>query len=79
MGSLRGVVGPVLAAAMAVLVGHCNEGCKPPEVPPELVYAGKIADCVNKSRTREESRQCRAKVNWEYGVCPSEDPQIPCL
>lgn len=73
------VLKPLGVVALALVLAHCHLGCyKPGTIPPELVYSGKIATCVNDAKTLEESHACRSKVNWAYGVCPSTDPTIPC-
>lgn len=70
---------PLLLVAVAALMAHCNVGCQQVAKvagDPNAEYALETARCVNNAQTLQESRECRAKVNWKWELCPAED--IPC-
>ena len=70
---------PLLVVAAAALMAHCHAGCKDVSSPdPNLAYTLEIAKCVNEAKTLEESHQCRAKVNWMYGLCPDPTGELLC-
>lgn len=72
--SLRAVV----AAALAVAVGHMNDGCQP-YPSREQQYVLDIHACSATAKTQREAKLCRANVNWRYGLCDEPWPAVtPC-
>lgn len=76
---MKGIVGPILASLMAIVVANCNESCKPvtSAIDDNHEYVEQTMACVAKAETRQESQECRAKVNWKFGLCP-ERKDVPC-
>lgn len=64
--------------------GHCNQGCAvfgkdadPPSVN-EVYYGTELSECVEKAKTRKESRDCRREVNRRWGLCTTVDGVEKC-
>ncbi len=76
---VNNVLKPLFVLAAAAILST-QDGCKSPldAAPPEVIYAGRIAECVNNAKTLAESHMCRGRVNWNYGLCPSDDPDLFC-
>jgi hypothetical protein len=73
---IEGFLKPLLVAAMAIIVSHCNDGCYPPGgAELEKQYQGELLQCVEKAHTKSESCWCRKAVDEKYGLC--DHPEWP--
>ncbi len=74
---IENVFKPILVAGMAIVLGHCNEGCwKPPgSADLEKQYNDQLTACVESSRTERESCLCRKAVDESWGLC--DHPEWP--
>lgn len=67
-----------IGAAAAVVAAHCSSGCMPARSA-DVEYRDALIACVDNSKSAEESRECRRKVNEKYDVCTGVWPQYqPC-
>ncbi len=66
----EGILRPLGAAILAVIVANCNTGCTDAKSPGlQDAYKLEIAACVAKAPTVEASGLCRAAVDRKWGVC----------
>jgi hypothetical protein len=80
---LSDVIRPAVVAAMAIMAAHCNAGCAPIPLEArsatERAYVAELMGCVERAKTKEESKTCRRNVNIRYGVCDRPWPEMtPC-
>ncbi len=79
---LNNILRPLITAGLAIVLGNnSTSGCMPiaePTSPLDGLYIQETRKCVEVSKTLEESRQCRANVNYRFGLCPSSDMTILC-
>lgn len=77
------VLQPILAAGLAIIIAHCNHGCKdgvplpPGGVELNAEYNAALSACVAKSKTPQESCECRKAVDHDpkFRVC--DHPEWP--
>lgn len=71
---INDVLRPIMVACLAVLVAHCNDGCKAVESPEaaEIKYTQELVDCALLKDTLKEVCECRKEVDQHWGVC--DDP-----
>lgn len=76
---VNNVLKPILLVLAAALLSVMHQGCEPAAKSPEAEYVKETSQCVAAAKTLDESRQCRSKVNWKYGLCPDTDHVgLPC-
>ena len=68
---LKHVLEAILAAVIAIAVGHLSIGCKPTVSPEETLaqYTAELELCVTNAHSKAEADECRKQVNIKYGVC----------
>jgi hypothetical protein len=63
----------VFVTALAVILGHCNQGClQHTEADAQTVqdaYKAEMTSCVAISPTPKEACECRKAVDTKWGVC----------
>lgn len=74
---MRDLVRPVFfLLGVACLVLRVLVSCKSPEqfgaTAAESAYTGALLRCVDQAPTLQESRECRARVNLEWGIVEKE-------
>ncbi len=73
------ILKPILVVAVAGLMAHM--GCNPakaPIGPLDVPYTEATIHCSSAAKTLQEATECRAKVNWKYGLCPDSTGKLPC-
>lgn len=78
------VVRPIVVAVLACALGGVEQGCSPKSDPAQYVptaqdgYVARILACRSLSDSKEESVDCRKRINQEYGLCETPTEGIPC-
>lgn len=77
---LRNSIQAVLVTIAACLAGEISSACILPSVPVQSSYESELKACVDNSHSKEESQECRSRVDKKYDVCKnvSCDYYGPC-
>jgi hypothetical protein len=74
---VNNILKPVLIVALAGVLSFCMPA-EAPISPLDVPYTEATLRCTQKAESLRESQECRAKVNWQYGLCPDASEKVPC-